>query len=461
MGKKPSLLMVIVFLLFFIAILGGCMFFLKIDPHLPILLALIVTIIWGRLLGFSYKSLEGALIKGIQGGVAPLLILMLVGAVIAVWMMSGTVPTLLYFGVQLLTPEWFAISALTVCILVSTFTGSAFTTVGSVGVAIMGVGIALGVPAPLAAGAVVCGACFGDKMSPLSDTTNFAPAVAGEQLFAHIKHLMWTTVPALFITYLLFFIIGGQQSGQPSDLAGLLEALKASFTISWLTLLSPLLVVLLAMLRLPVLPVLVAGIVSGLLLTVVVQQESSLAYMLTVLQSGFEGTTGNELLDGILNAGGIQSMMWSISLVLLALALGGVIQHIGFIEALFANMKKLLAKRGHLIASTALASIGTNAVTGEQYLSILLPGSFFKRYYEQAGLAPKNLSRTLEDAGTLVNPLIPWGVSGAFFAQTLGVSVLEYAPFAFFLILSPMLTVAFGYLGIGIAPLDKNKQKSV
>ncbi|WZY01032.1 Na+/H+ antiporter NhaC [Bacillus sp. FSL W7-1360] len=454
---KISTKVAICSLCLFILMMVGCMFFLKVAPHIPILLVLVTAVILGRLFGFSYQELEGGLVQGVYRGLQPIFILMLVGLIIAVWMMSGTVPTLLFYGVGLLSPEWFAPAALTICIVVSTFTGSSFTTIGTVGVALMGIAVALHVPAPLAAGAIICGACFGDKMSPLSDTTNFAAAVARVPLFTHIKHMLWTTVPALFITYVFLFVVGRSASGgEQMQLQPMLDALTGHFHITWLTLLSPIIVVILAARKYPVLPVLMTGIATGIVTAIVLQHVPSVAAVFHVLQDGFKLDTGEEMVNNIIQAGGLQSMMWSISLIVLALALGGVLQTIGFIEALFSPVRSLLVRRGHLIAATAMSSISVNVVTGEQYLSVLLPGETFRTSYKVIGLARQNLSRTLEDAGTLINPLIPWGVSGAFFAHTLQVPVSAYAPFALFLLLSPLFTIVFGYLGIGIARVDKS-----
>ncbi|WP_059103135.1 Na+/H+ antiporter NhaC [Shouchella shacheensis] len=454
--NQPSFLFASSFFVLFVGVMIVSMFLLQTDPHMPLIVSLVLILGAAKRLGYKWEQLEEGLLTGIQTGIKPMLILMLVGVVIAVWMMSGTVPTLLFYGLQLISPEWFAVSALTVCIFVSTFTGSSFTTIGTIGVAMMGIGAALGVNPALAAGAIICGACFGDKMSPLSDTTNFAPGIVGVELFAHIRHLLWTTVPALAITYLLFLFLGQGGSGDLPNVSAMLSSLEASFTVSALALLSPLLVVVLAAKRYPVLPVLVAGIVTGLLTAMFLQGEYSLGSVFNVMQSGFERETGNELIDEIVQAGGLQSMMWSISLIFIALALGGVAQKIGLIESLFQHLSRFLSKRGHLIASTAAGSISVNLMTGEQYLSILLPGKTFQSYYEKLGLQMKNLSRTLEDAGTLVNPLIPWGVSGAFFAQTLGVPVVDYLPYAFFLFLSPVFTLVYGYTGIGMGREAQN-----
>ncbi|WP_100372447.1 Na+/H+ antiporter NhaC [Bacillus sp. FJAT-45037] len=458
MEKKPSIIQTLLLLLVIMSLIITSMFVLKVEPHIPLFASLVIAVLFGLALKVKWADVEKAMIDGVKIGIKPIFILALVGMVIAVWMMSGTVPTLLFYGLSIISPEWFAVSTLFICMIVSSFTGSSFTTVGTIGVAMMGIGIALGVAPAIAAGAVVCGACFGDKMSPLSDTTNFAPGIVGVDLFEHIRHLLWTTIPSFVITVFLFLLIGRSQTAASSnDIAGMLTSINDHFSIGILTLLSPILVVFLAMRRYPTIPVLIIGIGSGLVTAAFMQGNVAIAEWFTVIQHGFVIDTGNEVIDGIVNRGGLQSMMWSISLVMIALILGGVIQRIGVIETLLQSLTRRLSSRGNVIAATAASSIGVNVVTGEQYLSILLPGKTFEAFYDKLNVAKKNLSRTLEDAGTLVNPLIPWGVSGAFFASTLGVDVIEYLPFAFFLLLSPIMTVLFGYLGIGVG--EKTIQK--
>lgn len=459
MKKTFSLPASILLFLLMLLVMILSILYLDIQPHLPLLLCLVGLSLLSRFKGFSWDEIEKSLIDGIRIGIKPIIILGLIGMIIGVWMMSGTVPQLLNIGFSIISPEWFALSALFTCIIVSSFTGSSFTTIGTVGVALMGIGIGLGVNPALAAGAIISGACFGDKMSPLSDTTNFAPAVVKVDLFTHIRHLLWTTIPSLFITIVLFYFLGRSNSSITTitdiDLAQ--SALASSFELSWLSLISPLIVVLLAVKRFPTIPVLVVGIVTGIITAVTLQGNLATAELLTVLQDGFSIETGSSVIDGIVNRGGLQSMMWSISLIMIALALGGLIQAIGLIDSLLHGVKNKLANRGHLIATTAGSSIAVNFLTGEQYLSILLPGQTFKSFYERINLHPKNLSRTIEDAGTLINPLIPWGVSGSFFYSTLGVPVVEFAPYAFFLLLSPLFTILFGYFNIGIAPLNREK----
>lgn len=440
-----------------IVLLFLSIFMLKVEPHIPLIVSIIVLILFGIKKGYSYEQLEKALMDGISYGLKPILILMVIGMLISAWMMSGTVPTLMYIGFETISPTYFTLSVLLVTILVSTFTGSSFTTISTVGVALMGIAAGLGINPALAAGAVVSGAAFGDKMSPLSDTTNFAPGIVGVDLFTHIRHLLYTTVPALLITALLYWLIGIDTAGSSAatSMKDVKETLTTHFTISYWTLLSPLFVIFLAVKRIPTVVTIIFGIFSALLTTFFVQGSMSLHTMISYLQKGYQLTTGNEIVDGIVNRGGLLNMMPSVALIMIALAFGGLLRELQIIQTLIEKLTEHLQKRGHLIASTALSAIGVNILTGEQYLSILLPGQTFKEYYEKAGLQLKNLSRTLEDAGTLVNPLIPWGVSGAFFAHTLSVPVVEYALFAFFLTLSPLLTILFGYIGFSVNSVNK------
>ncbi|MFC4075932.1 Na+/H+ antiporter NhaC [Salinithrix halophila] len=429
------------------ALLFVTLIHLKVEPHLPLLGAVILVCLYGLLTGADWRTLEKGMTSGIVKGLAPILILMMVGLVIASWMYSGTVPTMLVYGLYWIQPEWFGLSALFLTILVSTFCGSSFTTVGTVGVALMGMAQAMGISPALAAGAVVCGACFGDKMSPLSDSTNLASGVTGVPLFTHIRHMMGTTVPAILITVLLFFVLGHQGEGvEPTKLKAITHSLEHSFLIHPAALLPPLAVLGLAWRRLPALPVLLIGCLVSWLLAWWTVPDFSPARLIDVLQNGLQMKTGNPTVDQIVNKGGLQSMMWTVSLILIALSLGGLIQALGLFELFLSKVKRTLTKAGSLIAATAASAVGVNLLAGEMYLSILLPGQAFQSAFSERGIPARFLSRTLEDAGTLVNALVPWGVSGAFFASTLGVPVLEYLPYAFFPILSLVMTLILGYI---------------
>lgn len=429
-----------------IVILLSALFGAHAEPHLAILASLIFVVGYAVYRGFPFSQIEEHMINGIREAIKPILIMLLVGMTIAVWMMSGAVPTLLHYGLSTLSATWFAPSALIIAMIVSTFTGSSFTTIGTVGVALMGIAVVLGVNPALAAGAIISGACFGDKMSPLSDTTNFAPGIVNVSVFDHIRFMMGTTLPAIAITFVLFLIFGRGAGSIDADAIGATQqALDSLFRLSPWTLLSPLLVMVLAIRKNPVIPTLIAGVLSGLLLTGLVQGNWDIAQWMSVIQNGLKLETANETVASIISKGGIQSMMWSVSLVMLALAFGGVLRGIGVIDVIIEKTVSKLQRDGSIISSAALAAIGVNFMAGEQYLSILLPGQAFKKIFEERSIDPRFLSRALEDGGTLVNPLIPWGVSGAFFASTLGVPVTSYVPFAFFLILSPLFTFIFAY----------------
>lgn len=452
MNRELSFSKSIFLIVFILALLFVSIFLLKSEPHLPLLATTVGTATMLRLFGFPWKKLESAIIQGIQTAIMPILILSLIGILIAVWMMSGTVPTILYYGMDYIKPQFFAVSALYVTIIVSIFTGSSFTTVSTVGVAFMGIALTTGISPTLAAGAIICGACFGDKMSPLSDTTNFAPAVAGVSIFTHIRNMMYTTIPALIITTVFFMFAPRPDAMDLSSIQQIKLALEEGFQIHWLTLLSPIAVIACSFKRVSIIPTLVIGIVTGLLITAFVQHQMAIDVWFSVMQSGYNSSIANETVASIVNRGGLQSMMWSVSLILIALSLGGLLQHCGVIDAFFRKVIQPLKRSSAIILMTGASSIAVNGMTGEQYLSILLPGQMFKDEYNRRGIPAKTLSRTLEDCGTLVNPLIPWGVSGAFFAATLGVPVIEYLPYATFLWLSPFITFAYAL----IPSLQKN-----
>ncbi|WP_214715021.1 Na+/H+ antiporter NhaC [Exiguobacterium sp. s151] len=426
------------------------MFLAKATPHMAIFGTMVLIGGYAYYRTRDFKRIEAAMISGIREAIMPVLILLLIGMLIGVWQMSGTVATILSIGLDTISAQWFLPSVLLITMIVSSFTGSAFTTVGTVGVAVFGIGMALGISPALAAGAIVSGALFGDKMSPLSDTTNFAPAVAGVKLFDHIRFMMGTTVPAIFITLVLFTLLG--RSGQAADTTQIAEAqaaLAGRFNLSWLTLLAPVLVAVLAFRRMPVLPTMLVGMFAGVLTAGFVQGNWNVTNWFGVMQAGFKSGVENETIAAVLDRGGLESMLWSVSLVLIALAFGGLLRELGVFQAIVDALLERLKSPGSSVLSVVLSSIGVNLLAGEQYLSILLPGQAFKQGFIDRGIDPRYLSRSLEDGGTVINPLIPWGVSGAFFAATLGVPVLEYAPFAFFLWLSPIFSIILGYVKLG------------
>ncbi|MCJ7992337.1 Na+/H+ antiporter NhaC [Priestia sp. OVS21] len=412
MKKEISFIQSIAVILVLLAIIFVSLFTLKLPPHIPLIFGVAFISVIGFLLKYKWTEMEKGILDGVRLGIKPILILMLIGMLIAIWMVGGTIPTILSYGFHWISPQYFLISALVITVLVSTFTGSSLTTVSTVGVALFGVGTAIGVHPGLAAGMIVSGAVFGDKMSPLSDTTNFASGIVEVPLPKHIQHITWTTVPSIVITAIIALVIGingNQESVNYGEIQGIQDALKHTFNLHVLTLLSPLLVLIFSMRRVDVLPTLVLGIVTAIITGMITQHEFTLSQLLGVLQSGPAVESGNEVVDAIVNKGGMQSMMFSISLIMIALSLGGLMRAVGIIDALLEGLAKQIRRSGDVIFATLLSSIGVNVITGEQYLSILLPGQTFKPLYEKWNLDPKNLSRTLEDGGTVINAIIPWG----------------------------------------------------
>lgn len=435
-------------LLLILFIIFTSLFFFKTEPHVALLICLTVVSILGVVKRTPWKDLEKGIIKGIQTGVQPVIVLALIGILIGAWMASGTIPTVMVYALTTINPSYLMLTSLFSCMVISSLVGSSFTTVSTIGVALMGAGLVTGLPLEWIAGAIISGACFGDKMSPMSDTTNFASGVSSVELFTHIRHMAKTTIPSILITAVIFFILGRLtpiQTASVTELNTMVAAIKSHVEISSLTLLSPLLVIILAIRRVAVIPALAVGIVTAGLTSAGVQ-EIKLGEFLQVLQNGTIFPTENAEIGKMLNRGGLQSMMWSISLILIAFAFGGLLEELKIIPTLLNGLIKRIQSKGQLVLSTAASSLGVNLLTGEQYLSILIPGQSFAGLFDKLKINRKYMSRTLEDAGTLINPLIPWGVSGAFFAQTLGVSVLDFLPFAFFLYLSLFFTIIFGFL---------------
>ncbi|MED4782116.1 Na+/H+ antiporter NhaC [Brevibacillus choshinensis] len=445
MNKSLSFSQSIWVLLAVFAILFPALFWGKVEPHMPLLLSTIAAAVLLRIFGVPWKQMEEGIVKGIQSAIAPILILCLIGILIGVWMMSGTVPTILDYGIAVIRPEYFTISALFLTIIVSTVTGSSFTTVSTVGVALMGVSTALGLDPLMTAGAIISGACFGDKMSPLSDTTNFAAAVADVPLMTHVKYMTHTALPALAVAAVFFGLQGQTVQVNLDAIQDIRLALEQHFTLGLVTLIPALVVLVCSVLRKPILPTLVFGIVSGVLVATLVQGVHSPVVWMEVMQKGFVSEIPNEAVKAIVNRGGLLSMTWSLALILIALSLGGLLQSSGVFQGLFAGLIQRIKRDGGMVGLAGSSSILVNVLTGEQYLSILLPGQMFRDAFVARHMAGKRLSRTLEDCGTLVNPLIPWGVSGAFFTSTLHVSTIDYLPYVPYLWLSPIITFLYAW----------------
>ncbi|KKB74860.1 MULTISPECIES: Na+/H+ antiporter NhaC [Bacillus] len=431
-----------------LSIIFICLFIFHAEPHMPLLICIGFLGVVSVLKGFSWKELESGIVSGIKSGVQPIIVLALIGILIGVWEYSGAIPTVTVYALNLIEPQFLLLTALFSCMIISSLVGSSFTTVSTIGVALMGVASAAGLPLTWVAGAVICGACFGDKMSPLSDTTNFASGVGEIPIFKHIRHMTGTTIPALLITVLLFFFMGRSltiASASTENIETIVNGIENTVGISAWSLLSPLVVIVMAVRRMPVIPALAAGILSAGVLAAFIQPDAGISSFLSAMQKGPVFSAGNEAVENILNRGGLQSMLGSISLIMIAFALGGLMEKTRLIKSLLEGVIKGIRSKGRLVFSTVSSSIAMNLLTGEQYLSILIPGQSFKALYDKLEIDRKHLTRSLEDGGTLVNPLIPWGVSGAFMSSALGVSVIDYLPFVFFLYISPLFSILFGF----------------
>ena len=459
--RKPKVWEALIPVLALVAFLSTSILLFEASPHIPLIAATIVAALMALRLGYTWKELEEGVVNTIKMSMQAILILMVIGMVIGAWILSGTVPALIYYGLQILSPAIFLTAACLICCVVSLATGSSWTTAGTVGVALIGVAQGLGIPLPMAAGAVISGAYFGDKMSPLSDTTNLAPAMAGANLFDHIKHMAFTTGPSLLIALVLYTILGLRFAGKELDASSIsviTDTLKSAFNINPFLLIPPVIVIVLVVRKFPALPGLLVGAILGAIFAAIFQSGIDLGGIIDNLHYGYASETGVEVVDELLSRGGLDSMMWTVSLILCAMSFGGVMEKAGFLEVLAQKLLSFAKGTGGLVLATEVSCVFTNAVAGDQYLSLVLPGRMFKTAFDEAGLAPKNLSRCLEDAGTITSPFFVWNTCGAFMYGALGVHPMAYGIYAFLNWINPIVSVFYGFTGITMEkanPADK------
>jgi NhaC family Na+:H+ antiporter len=451
----------------------------------PNQIALILAGMVGALLGwrngYTWKELQRGIVHGISLSTGAVLILLVVGSLIGTWILAGTVPTMIYYGLAILNPDWFYPAAAVICAIVALATGSSWTTAGTIGVALIGIATVQGLHLGLAAGAVISGAYFGDKMSPLSDTTNLAPAMAGTDLFTHIRHMVWTTTPSIILALLLFAGIGLWMGGaaEAPEISAIQAQLAGQFSVGWVMLLPAVLVIGMVVRKVPAFPALLIGALAGALFAVVFQRDAVLRFVgetdlapvaalvkgaWTALFDGYQSASGNAALDELLSRGGMSSMLNTVWLILAAMTFGAVMETTGMLQRIAAAILSAVRGTGSLILATLGTAIGMNIIASDQYIAIVLPGRMFRAEFKRRGLHAKNLSRALEDAGTLTSPLVPWNTCGAFMAGTLGVATFAYAPFAFFNLLNPVISAIYGFTGFTIeklAPGDTDGEEAV
>lgn len=417
-------------------------------------------------LKISWESLQDGIVKSISSAMSAILILFLIGALAGTWLLSGIVPAMIYYGLKVLSPEIFLFAACFISAIVSVATGSSWTTVATVGIALLGIGKALGFEEGIIAGAIISGAYFGDKMSPLSDTTNLAPAMAGTDLFTHIRYMAKTTTPSMIITLILFVIIGlnYETAGSVDDVKAISEVISSRFNISGWLFIVPVVVLVMIVKKVPALPALLTGALLGGVFALIFQPEvvaiianetGSFAYLgfkavMMSLYGEIAVVTENDIVNELLITGGMAGMLDTIWLIICAMVFGGIMEESGMLRVMAEAIISKVHSVGSLIASTAATCVFFNITTSDQYLAILVPGRMFADVYRKRGLKPENLSRTLEDSATVTSVLVPWNTCGATQASVLGVATLTYAPYCFFNIISPFMTILYGYLKIGI-----------
>ncbi|MFN3712330.1 MAG: Na+/H+ antiporter NhaC [Alcanivoracaceae bacterium] len=420
--------------------------------------------------GYRWAEIEQGIIQGIANAMIAILILLLVGALIGSWLLAGTVQSLIWYGLLLISAQWFYAAACLVCAITALSIGSSWTVAGTLGVAFMGMAAAMQLNPALTAGAIISGAYFGDKLSPLSDTTNLAAAVTDTPLFVHIRNLLWSTVPGFLIAMLIYAFLGGREVALASEsIEATMTVMQENYRIGVHLLLPVLLVFVLAWRRVPALITIAVGALTGGLMAAMFQPEAigrfvegeqlslleqRLVAVWTVLFDGYRASTGNVLIDELLSRGGMVSMLNTVWLILCAVTFGAVMEQVGMLQRVLSAIMGSVRGVTGLIITTVFTCIGANVMTADQYISIILPGRMFKLEYARYGLASQNLSRTLEDSATLTSPLVPWNTCGAYMAGTLGVATFSYLPYAFFNLLGPVICIAYAATHFRIVPLE-------
>ena len=429
------------------------------SPHIPMLIGVLIASLVALKIGYSWKFIENSMIKGISQAMQSIIILAIIGVLIGVWILAGVVPTMIYYGLMILKPSIFLVATVLITSITSLATGTSWGTAGTMGIALMGIASGLGIPAPITAGAVLSGAYFGDKMSPLSDTTNLAPAMAGTDVFTHIKAMVKPTIITYILTLLIFGFLSLKYRGSSADLSSvtmITEGLKNNFNISPVLLIPPLIVILSIAKKVPAVPGISLGIIAAAIMGPL-YQKVTFGDILSCALNGFVSETGIESVDKLLTTGGLNNMMSSISLTIIAMMFGGIAEETGILEAI---VKKFLGKVQSavgLVTATILTCFFTNATMPEQYISIVVPGRMFKNEYRDRNLDPKLLSSTLEAGGTVTSAMVPWNTCGAYMTSVLGVSTVHYLPFLFFNLLMPLVQIIVTALDSKKFILDQDK----
>lgn len=453
--RKPSKKEAVISILIVFFILGFPMIAIRdMVPHIPILLALICLIVYGRARGISFDKMQDSMAESVHTSMGAIYLFFFIGILVTALMMSGAIPSLIYFGLNIISSKTFYLSSFLATAIIGIAIGSSLTTVATLGVALMSISNAFGLNPAITAGAIVSGAFFGDKMSPLSDTTGIAASIVGIDLFDHIKNMMYTTIPAFIVSAIAFTLMSlGQDAASLDGIESFRSSILATGLVHPYSLLAFGVLILLSIRRIPAVLTLIYTSLASLLISKL-HSSYSMGQLAKFFFDGFSMDGLSQDIGSLVSRGGISSMFFTMTIVILALSLGGLLFGLGIIPSILNSLNQVLDSPSRVSICVVATALGVNLIVGEQYLSILLAGKTFKPIYDQLGLHPKNLSRTLEDSGTVINPLVPWGVCGAFSTSMLGVATLAYLPFAIFCYTSLILTVIVGLTGLTMTRSD-------
>ncbi len=458
--KEPKMIHALIVFAVLIGSMAIGIIFYDAGVHTSMFIGGVAAAVMALYLGYDWDFIENAMRDGIMNALQAVIILMIVGILVGIWILSGVVPAMIYYGMKLLSPSIFLIASVLICSITSLATGTSWGTIGTMGLALVGIAVGLGIPAPMAVGAIISGAYFGDKMSPLSDTTNLAPAMAGTDVFTHVKFMMLPTAISYAITLVVFGVLGANYAhGANMDMsavAQMSDGLTSMFNINPLLLLPPVIVIVAVAFKVPAIPGITLGIIAGAIVGVIFQQGITFGDILVAGMDGYSCETGVEALDSLLSTGGISNMMFSVSLTIIAMIFGGIMEKTGMLDAVVSRIVKIAKRPSTLVLTTEVTCVLSNVTMPEQYISVVVPGRMYADSYREMGLHPKTLSNALESAGTVTSALIPWNTCGVYILGVLGVSTFQYFPYAIFNLVTPIVTLLLAFMGIALADMDGN-----
>ncbi len=461
--KKPGLVIALAPLVAMGALLGVGYGIYQIRPQVLLVCAAFITGSLGLYLRFKWKDMESGIVDSIHKAMPAILIMLCVGILIGSWIASGTIPMVIYYGLKLISPKYFLVTACFVCSLTSIATGTSWGTIGTLGVAFIGIAMGLGIPLGPAAGAIVAGAYFGDKMSPFSDVTNLAPVAVGSNLFDHIKHMVWSATPAWLIGLFIYFLVGLRYEGgkvESEAMTIITQTIKDNFNFNVLLLLPMAIVFYFAFTKKPTIPgMLISSFVAGII--AIIFQKASITDVATAMNTGYVAQTGVEEVDNLISRGGMMSMMETQLVAFTAFSFGGIMQRTGLLSVILDRVMKFATKVWSIVLTTIGTTIITALVTGSSYLAIIIPGDLLSAVYKKKGLAAKNLSRIVEECGAIIVPLIPWSMAGVYITGTLGVSTFSYLPWAIMNYAAVVILAIYGFTKFTMAPKIRDDETQI